>query len=89
MDECLTDRTVWWSWQPNPDRSRRRWSCYSEVVKRQANSYRTVELPPPGAPVSALGRKLTRLRKKIEGSGEKLLTREEVNREVRRRRGLA
>ncbi|MCX6617368.1 MAG: hypothetical protein NTZ98_14875 [Acidobacteria bacterium] len=48
-----------------------------------------MELPPPGAPVSALGRKLTRLRKKIEESGEKLLTREEVNREVRRRRGLA
>jgi len=35
-----------------------------------------------------LGRKLMRLRKKIEESGEKLLTRAEVRREVARRRGL-
>jgi hypothetical protein len=35
-----------------------------------------------------LGRKLMRLRKKIEKSGERLLTSTEVRREVLRRRGL-
>ena len=48
-----------------------------------------LELPLPGSPPSPLGRKLTRLRKKIEASGVKLLTRAEVDREVLRRRGLA
>lgn len=63
--------------------------CYSETVKKSRMTYRTAELPPPGTPISPLGRKLRRLRKKIEESGEKLLTRAEVRREVARRRGLA
>jgi hypothetical protein len=50
---------------------------------------RKLILPPPGTPPSALGRKLRRLRKEIEESGVKLLTSAEVDREVRRRRGLA
>ena len=45
--------------------------------------------PPPGTGVSPLGRKLMRLRKKIEESGEPLLTSAEVDRELRRRRGLS
>jgi hypothetical protein len=46
-------------------------------------------IPPPGTGVSPLGRKLMRLRKKIEESGEPLLTSAEVDRELRRRRGLS
>jgi len=38
------------------------------------NGTRKLVLPPPGAPPSPLGRKLMRLRKKIEESGVKLLT---------------
>ena len=53
------------------------------------NGTRKLVLPPPGAPPSALGRKLMRLRKKIEESGVKLLTAAEVDREMRRLRGLA
>ena len=53
------------------------------------NGARKLVLPPPGTPPSPLGRKLRRLRKKIEESGVKLLTSAEVDREVRRRRGLA
>jgi hypothetical protein len=53
------------------------------------NGTRKLILPPPGTPPSALGRKLMRLRKKIEASGVKLLTSAEVDREVLRRRGLA
>jgi len=57
-------------------------------VSSKAKSNGSLELPPPGAPVSPLGRKLMRLRKKIEASGVKLLTSSEVRREVLRRRGL-
>ena len=53
------------------------------------NGRRKLVLPPPGTPPSPLGRKLMRLRKKIEKSGVKLLTSAEVRREVLRRRGLA
>jgi hypothetical protein len=53
------------------------------------NGTRKVILPPPGTAVSPLGRKLMRLRKKIEASGEPLLTSAEVDRELRRRRGLS
>ena len=53
------------------------------------NGTRKLVLPAPGTPPSPLGRKLRRLRKKIEESGVKLLTSAEVDREVRRRRGLA
>ena len=53
------------------------------------NGTRKLVLPPSGTPPSPLGRKLRRLRKKIEESGVKLLTSAEVDREVRRRRGLA
>ena len=53
------------------------------------NGMRKLVLPPPGTPPSPLGRKLRQLRKKIEESGVKLLTSAEVDREVRRRRGLA
>jgi hypothetical protein len=53
------------------------------------NRVRKLILPPPGTPVSPLGRKLMRLRKKIEASGEPLLTSAEVDRELRRRRGLS
>jgi hypothetical protein len=38
-------------------------------------------------PVSSLGRELRRIREKIEASGEKLLTRRELEREVAERRG--
>jgi len=60
-------------------------------MKRTAknNGTRKLILPPPGTPVSPLGRKLMRLRKKIEASGEPLLTSAEVDRELRRRRGLS
>lgn len=60
-------------------------------MKRNAknNGARKLILPSPGTPPSPLGRKLMRLRKKIEESGEKLLTSAEVDREVRRRRGLS
>jgi len=53
------------------------------------NGRRKLVLPPPGTPPSPLGRKLMRLRKKIEESGVKLLTSAEADRELRRRRGLA
>jgi hypothetical protein len=53
------------------------------------NGTRKLVLPPPGTPPSPLGRKLRRLRKKIEESGVKLLTSAEVDREVLRRRGLS
>ena len=55
---------------------------------------RTVDKPPtmksgpkakPG--VSKLGRDLRRIREKIEASGEKMLTRRELEREVANRRG--
>ena len=58
-------------------------------MKKRATSNGRLELPPPGAPVSPLGRKLMRLRKEIEASGVKLLTSTQVRREVLRRRGLA
>jgi hypothetical protein len=50
------------------------------------NGTRKLVLPPPGTPPSPLGRKLMRLRKKIEESGEPLLTRAEIRPEIRRRR---
>jgi hypothetical protein len=37
--------------------------------------------------VSKLGRELRRLREKIEASGEKMLTRRELEREIAERRG--
>jgi hypothetical protein len=55
-------------------------------AKAEANG--KLVLPAPGRPPSPLGRKLMRLRKKIEESGERLLTSAEVRREVLRRRGL-
>ncbi len=55
----------------------------------KSNGTRKLVLPSPGTPPSPLGRKLMRLRKKIEESGVKLLTSAEVRREVLRRRGLA
>jgi len=58
-------------------------------MKKAARSNERLELPLPGSSPSPLGRKLMRLRKKIEASGVKLLTRAEVDREVLRRRGLA
>ena len=58
------------------------------MMKKAARANGKLELPLPGTPPSPLGRKLMRLRKKIEASGVKLLTRAEVNREVLRRRGL-
>jgi hypothetical protein len=58
-------------------------------MKKAARSNGRLELPLPGSPPSPLGRKLMRLREKIEASGVKLLTRAEVGRKVRRRRGLA
>lgn len=58
-------------------------------MNRRPKSNGKLELPPPGAPVSPLGRKLVRLRKEIEASGVKLLTSAEVRREVLRRRGLS
>ena len=60
-----------------------------KTMKKAARSNGRLELPLPGTPPSPLGRKLMRLRKKIEASGVKLLTRAEVDREVLRRRGLA
>jgi len=57
-------------------------------MKKPARSNGRLELPLPGSPPSPLGRKLMRLRKKIEASGVKLLTKAEVDREVLRRRGL-
>jgi hypothetical protein len=60
-----------------------------ELMKKRAKSNGKLELPPPGAPPSPLGRKLMRLRKEIEASGERLLTSAQVRREVLRRRGLA
>jgi hypothetical protein len=60
-----------------------------KAMKNAARSNGRLELPLPGSPPSPLGRKLMRLRKKIEASGVKLLTRAEVDREVLRRRGLA
>ena len=53
------------------------------------NGTRKLVLPPPGTPPSPLGRKLMRLRKKIEESGVKLLTAAEVDREMRRLRGCS
>ena len=38
--------------------------------------------------VSKLGRDLRRIREKIEASGEKMLTRRELEREIAERRGL-
>jgi hypothetical protein len=59
------------------------------TMKKAARSNGRPELPLPGTPPSPLGRKLMRLRKRIEAGGVKLLTRAEVDREVLRRRGLA
>jgi hypothetical protein len=59
-----------------------------KAVKKAASPNGRLELPLPGSPPSPLGRKLMGLRKKIEDSGAKLLTRAEVDREVLRRRGL-
>ena len=56
-------------------------------MKKAARSNGRLKVP--GSPPAPLGRKLMRLRKKIEASGVKLLTRAEVDREVLRRRGLA
>jgi len=55
----------------------------------KSNGRRKLVLPPPGAPPSPLGRKLMRLRKKIEERGVKLLTAAEVDREMRRLRGCS
>ena len=41
----------------------------------------------PKPVVSKLGRELRRIREKIEASGEKMLTRRELQREVAERRG--
>ena len=60
-----------------------------ETMKKAARSNGRLELPLPSSAPSPLGRKLMRLRQKIEASGVKLLTRAEVDREVLRRRGLA
>jgi hypothetical protein len=60
-----------------------------KTMKKVARSNGRLELPLPGTPPSPLGRKLMRLRKKIEASGVRLLTMAEVDREVLRRRGLA
>lgn len=60
-----------------------------KTMKKAARSNGRLELPLPGSPPSPLGRKLMRLRRKIEASGVKLLTRAEVDREALRRRGLA
>jgi hypothetical protein len=46
-----------------------------------------LELPPAGTPPSPLGRELRRLRKKIEESGEPLLSSAQIRRELLRRRG--
>jgi hypothetical protein len=46
-----------------------------------------LELPPAGTPPSPLGRKLRRIRKKIEESGEPLMTSAQIRREILRRRG--
>jgi len=51
-------------------------------VKKSAG--RNGQMSRPG--VSALGKELTRIRKLIEKSGEKLLTRTEIEREVADRR---
>jgi hypothetical protein len=59
------------------------------TMNSKAKSNGKLVLPAPGTPPSPLGRKLLRLRKKIEKSGERLLTSSEVRREVLRRRGLA
>jgi len=58
------------------------------TMKSKVESNGKLVLPAPGTPPSRLGRKLMRLRKKIEESGERLLTTAEVRREVLRRRGL-
>jgi hypothetical protein len=60
-----------------------------ETMKKAARSNGRLELPLLSSAPSPLGRKLMRLRKKIEASGVKLLTSAEVDREVLRRRGLA
>jgi hypothetical protein len=61
------------------------------LMKKTAKNNRTRKLllPPPGSPPSPLGIKLRRLRRKIEESGERLMTSAEIRRELLRRRGLA
>ena len=70
-------------------RHRRRLAENESIMKDKARPNGKLVLPAPGAPSSPLGRKLMRLRKRIENSGERLMTSAEVRREVLRRRGLA
>jgi hypothetical protein len=56
-------------------------------MHRKVKANPKLMLPPPGTPPSPLGRLLTRIRKKIEASGEPLLTSAQIRRELLRRRG--
>jgi len=55
------------------------------TISRKTASKKNVAKPNPNA--SKLGRELRRISEKIEASGEKMLTRRELEREIADRRG--